>query len=245
MLGGGLIEMDGRYGLGCDNVAKFQYILANGSRVSATAKVNSELFWASCGGGGGLFGIVFGMTMKLGNRTPYDRNAFFRYDWEISRAAEVVQAYSSWDLSEGNISLKLKSDFAVIPPVIRAFGVCWDVDSDTACEAALNNTSVFAVPGRIKRLNQFATSILDALKFMGKAGNYGQKIPFESLTFEMSFLNQSFEAASKSNSVRWANTVLTYQPRPGLGYFQRVIDFCASSGISTKPSRINTVSILD
>ncbi len=64
-LGGGLGFLGHRLGLGCDNLVSLQMVLADGSIVQADQQNNSDLFWASCGGGGGTFGIVTSVTVKL------------------------------------------------------------------------------------------------------------------------------------------------------------------------------------
>lgn len=206
-----------------------RYVLANGTRAHAKRRKNSELFWASCGGGGGNFGIAYEFKFKLRDRSPYDRSVYYRVDWPKTVAAEVAHAYSQLDLSSGRFVMKLKSDFSVIPPVIRSFGACWEVDTAAECEALLNNTLVFAVPGRITRVMRKAQNVLEVVKFLGKSGNYGQKIP--KATDEQAFLNERFGAASNSNPVRWASVILKYPSIPPLSFYQALVDFCGQNGV--------------
>ncbi len=72
-LGGGQSLLSRLYGLACDNVVSMVMVTANGSNiVQANESVNSELFWALRGGGGGNFGIVTEFLFTL-HRQPSER----------------------------------------------------------------------------------------------------------------------------------------------------------------------------
>ncbi|KFY12769.1 hypothetical protein V492_03665 [Pseudogymnoascus sp. VKM F-4246] len=57
-LGGGLSYFSGQYGWACDNVRRYEVVLASGRIVYASPKENNDLYWALRGGGGLNFGIV-------------------------------------------------------------------------------------------------------------------------------------------------------------------------------------------
>ena len=64
-LGGGYSMLSRKYGLAIDNVVSMRMVTANGSKaVFVNESVNSDLFWALRGGGGGNFGIVTEFTFK-------------------------------------------------------------------------------------------------------------------------------------------------------------------------------------
>ena len=63
-LGGGLVDLSGRYGAACDNLLSAQLVTADGRTVIASATKNPELFWAIRGGGGN-FGIATSLDHRL------------------------------------------------------------------------------------------------------------------------------------------------------------------------------------
>ena len=63
-LGGGGGWLDRKYGLACDNLVSCEVVTANGDVVTASASEHQDLFWGLHGGGGN-FGVVTSMQLKL------------------------------------------------------------------------------------------------------------------------------------------------------------------------------------
>jgi FAD/FMN-containing dehydrogenase len=69
-LGGGFGLISRLLGLTCDALVSLEMVDANGRIIHASPNENADLFWASCGGGGGNFGVVTEFTF---NDTPSTR----------------------------------------------------------------------------------------------------------------------------------------------------------------------------
>ncbi|MEP7245549.1 MAG: FAD-binding oxidoreductase [Gammaproteobacteria bacterium] len=63
-LGGGLGRLARKYGFTCDNVRSVEIVTADGKLLRASAKENSDLYWAVRGGGGN-FGVVTEFEYQL------------------------------------------------------------------------------------------------------------------------------------------------------------------------------------
>lgn len=64
-LGGGHGPLIRKYGLGVDQLVSVDLVTGAGEQVTANASSHSDLFWALQGGGGGSFGIVVAMTLRV------------------------------------------------------------------------------------------------------------------------------------------------------------------------------------
>lgn len=81
-LGGGIGMLARPFGLTCDNLIEIEMVRASGQNgaelITANKHTNSDLFWASCGGGGGNFGIVTSLTFEL---HPIANVSIFSISW--------------------------------------------------------------------------------------------------------------------------------------------------------------------
>ncbi|KAI7779512.1 FAD-linked oxidoreductase YvdP [Diaporthe eres] len=63
--GGGTSPLGSKFGLAADQVLEWEVVTPDGKILTATPDQNSDLYWALTGGGGGTYGIVLSMTVKL------------------------------------------------------------------------------------------------------------------------------------------------------------------------------------
>jgi FAD/FMN-containing dehydrogenase len=92
-LGGGMGWLARKYGMAADSVLVFEMVTADGRLVRASANDNSDLYWALRGGGGGSFGIVTGMEIKLYPvSTVFGGNLIY----PANMAKAVMMRYRDW-----------------------------------------------------------------------------------------------------------------------------------------------------
>jgi FAD/FMN-containing dehydrogenase len=92
-LGGGLGNLNRKFGLAIDNLLSAQLVTADGRIRTVSADDESELFWAIRGGGGN-FGVVTEFEHQL---HPFDRKPLSgAIAWPLSRARDVLEFYADW-----------------------------------------------------------------------------------------------------------------------------------------------------
>ncbi|KAF7557264.1 hypothetical protein G7Z17_g800 [Cylindrodendrum hubeiense] len=79
-LGGGLGPFTRSFGMGCDTVESATIVNAKGELVTATSFQHKDLFWALRGAGGGNFGILVKMKMKV-KKLHDSKVVAGRYTW--------------------------------------------------------------------------------------------------------------------------------------------------------------------
>src|SRR5690606_6510973 len=91
-LGGGVGWLARKYGLSADSVNAFEVVTADGEILWASEDENSDLFWA-LRGGGGSFGVVTGMEIRLYPvTTVYGGNLYY----PAEMAKEVMTRFREW-----------------------------------------------------------------------------------------------------------------------------------------------------
>src|SRR5271154_2403276 len=91
-LGGGVGYLTRHYGLTIDNLLAVEMVLADGRFITASAKENTDLFWAVRGGGGN-FGVVTSFLFKARPvHTVYGGPML----WPMEDAAEMMRWYRSF-----------------------------------------------------------------------------------------------------------------------------------------------------
>lgn len=88
VLSGGMGPLLRKVGLTCDSLLSIEIVDAKGEVINATKDNEySDLFWASCGGGGGNFGIVTSMVLKA---YPAESVTWFNIGWDWDQPVDKV-----------------------------------------------------------------------------------------------------------------------------------------------------------
>jgi hypothetical protein len=87
-LSGGMGPLLRKVGLTCDSLISFEMVNANGEIIHAT-KDNEykDLFWATCGGGGGNFGVITSLKIKV---FPAPNVTWFNIGWDWDQPVEQI-----------------------------------------------------------------------------------------------------------------------------------------------------------
>jgi hypothetical protein len=158
VLGGGTGWLTRRFGLSCDNVEGFTLVTADSSIVRASAKENSDLFWALRGGGGN-FGVVTEFEVKIHPLTSVVLAEGLTAEADIRPLLELwrdVMAEAPLDL-KWNINLRLAPHTENVPVGLRGRPVAssslvWTGDAETGrpyLERALSLCSPDSVSSKI------------------------------------------------------------------------------------------------
>ncbi|HEY1678570.1 MAG TPA: FAD-binding oxidoreductase [Candidatus Sulfotelmatobacter sp.] len=137
VLGGGTGWLTRRFGLSCDNVEGFTSVTADGSVVHASARENSDLYWALRGGGGN-FGVVTEFAVRLHPLTSVLLAEGLTLRADIRRLLRFwrdFMAEAPFDL-KWNVDLRLASQAKKIPEDLRGKPVAgssliWTGDPDS------------------------------------------------------------------------------------------------------------------
>jgi FAD/FMN-containing dehydrogenase len=92
-LGGGFGLLSRQRGLTCDALVEAELVTADGVVVRANESVESDLFWALRGGGGGNFGIVTELVFRV---QPVGEMAISLIRWPREQLAEMLDAWQRW-----------------------------------------------------------------------------------------------------------------------------------------------------
>ena len=93
-LGGGIGPLQRTIGLASDNLIGVKMVDAEGRTIIADKNNNSDLLWASRGGGGGNFGIATEYMLKV-HRAPA-KATMYNIIWPWEQMEEVVKVWQRW-----------------------------------------------------------------------------------------------------------------------------------------------------
>ncbi|MEI8410011.1 MULTISPECIES: FAD-binding oxidoreductase [unclassified Kribbella] len=111
-LGGGMGIHTRAFGLTCDRILSMGVITADGVARNVSTTVDSDLFWALRGSGGGNLGVVTSFRFAT---IPATKLGFFRLTWPESKAAAVVRGWQKFAQSApitswGNLHIDARSN---------------------------------------------------------------------------------------------------------------------------------------
>lgn len=102
------------FGMGADQIVSLNVVTASGRFVTATPNINSDLYWAMLGGGGGTFGIITSAVVKVHPKIPVTTSVFnfttsdtvsnetfwegFRAFWDEMPTYNEAKTYSYYSL---------------------------------------------------------------------------------------------------------------------------------------------------
>ncbi len=92
-LGGGVGVLVRSFGLACDQLTEIELVTADGVVHTANTTSDSDLFWASRGGGGGILGVVTKLTFAT---RPAPTVTEWHYAFPFASAAAVVGTWQKW-----------------------------------------------------------------------------------------------------------------------------------------------------
>jgi FAD/FMN-containing dehydrogenase len=141
MLGGGIGHLSRKAGLSIDNILGAQVVLADGSVVTADENTNEDLYWAIRGGGGN-FGVVTQLTLRL---HPVETVVAGPMFWPIERTEEILSWYRDF-IRNAPEDLNGFFAFASVPPgppfpeelhlrKVAAVVWCWTGPEDDTADA--------------------------------------------------------------------------------------------------------------
>ena len=101
-MGGGYSILSRKFGMGVDAVLGFKIVTADGSLLTADATQNTDLFWALRGGGGGSFGVVVEVTLRIFPVPP--KVTLVRFEWtDGAKALPVWEQFLANNLNNKNL----------------------------------------------------------------------------------------------------------------------------------------------
>lgn len=223
MLGGGHNPYSGLLGLTCDSLLSMKIVLPDGKLVTATKSENSEIFWASCGGGGGTFGVAIEYTLQTHDAAVFNNNVFFRYSWPRANAGSILSQWMDWNQDGGNTWMRLEINGG---GPVYGYGVCWGVSSTAACETRLSQQPFFNSAGRNTNFIYKGTKVAEFQKFIGPAGNWGNKVA--EVSDSAALVGQVYLDASNGPRRLYSSSFWKFYPgpKPSVATLQQVAEAC-------------------
>lgn len=122
VLGGGYGSLGRSLGLGCDQLAAAQVVLADGAAVWVDDQREPDLYWALRGAGWAGFAVVTALVLRT---RPSQQLTTFVHHWPWAQAAAVIDTWQRWAPAAPdrvNMELVIQSMDATADPRLTTFG---------------------------------------------------------------------------------------------------------------------------
>ncbi|KAK0634256.1 isoamyl alcohol oxidase [Bombardia bombarda] len=93
--GGGHSALSSLHGMGADSVLEWEVVDGTGRLLTASPQQNADLYWALSGGGGGTYGIVTSVVVKLHDDVPVT-GVVLQFDLDPARPEAFWDAVSKY-----------------------------------------------------------------------------------------------------------------------------------------------------
>ena len=187
-LGGGEGWVRRKYGLSCDSVVSAQVVCADGVVRTASAEINSDLYWAIRGGGGN-FGVVTSFAFRL---HPLDPTVGFAgVFYPVSQAAEVWRGFRDWA--------------AHAPDEVTAFCGCTTLPASEHTPPEIHDTPFVVVGGVYAGDADEGLSVMQPLRELGTPlADISGPLPFTAVqsAFDPFFVRGTLRSYWKSTFVQ-------------------------------------------
>ncbi|MGL4453484.1 MAG: FAD-binding protein [Sarcina sp.] len=108
-------------GLGCDVLIEVRIVNSNGDVIIANEKINSDIFWAIRGAGGGNFGVVTSMTYKLPEKR--ERATLVLFNYKEATKAEKIDIIKTLQKEFKTMDKRFNSKTAIYNSKINGTGI--------------------------------------------------------------------------------------------------------------------------
>ncbi|PWY84973.1 FAD binding domain protein [Aspergillus heteromorphus CBS 117.55] len=199
--GGGHGQLASMYGLAADQVLEWEVVTASGTLLTASRTENEDLYWALCGGGGGVFGAVVSMTSKVyPDGGVVTANLTFRADggvpgevfWGV--VERLVSGFAAvGDVGGAAIWMLQGGEFGVTPVTVPGSWGQWNVTysyhispfptfySSYTTMNPLSNVTESQIGGRLIPRSTVNSKMRDLMRAFKQIAGYGAAISGVSL----------------------------------------------------------------
>eukprot|EP00180_Rhodochaete_pulchella_P002036 Plantae.Rhodophyta-Rhodochaete_pulchella.ctg3069.p1 GENE.Plantae.Rhodophyta-Rhodochaete_pulchella.ctg3069~~Plantae.Rhodophyta-Rhodochaete_pulchella.ctg3069.p1 ORF type:complete len:426 (+),score=34.84 Plantae.Rhodophyta-Rhodochaete_pulchella.ctg3069:134-1279(+) len=223
ILGGGHGPYSGLLGLTCDSLKAVRMVNQFGETVVATRTKNVDLFKASCGGSGGINGIVTNFELETASCKQFDNAAIFRFQWSINVAGDLISKWFNYKQDGGKTWARLEINKNEGPVL---YGMCWDVSSAAACQSRLSASDFFDVPSRNTIVLQKVPNVLHAQGFIGPAGGWARSPVSDA---QGALTSYRYSEAGMANGRLYQSAAITIgggNGVPSASYWQQYANWC-------------------